>query len=163
MNSESQPQEEKKTGRPSDYTDGLADAICDRLADGESLRKICADDEMPNKSTVLRWLDKNPAFCDQYERARARQTEGMVDDILEIADDSADDFQEVEVAPGVKVNQVNHEVIQRSRIRVDARLKLMQLLNPKKYGKKLALEVKDERTARQLSDADLAEIAAADE
>jgi hypothetical protein len=38
-------------GRPSDYTQEIADLICERIADGESLRAICAGDDMPNKST----------------------------------------------------------------------------------------------------------------
>jgi hypothetical protein len=38
-----------KGGRPSDYCAEIAMTICDRLADGESLRAICADAEMPDK------------------------------------------------------------------------------------------------------------------
>ncbi|WP_431196787.1 hypothetical protein [Pseudomonas aeruginosa] len=43
-------------GRPSDYTPEIAQAICMRIAEGESLRMICRDDSMPDKSTVLRWI-----------------------------------------------------------------------------------------------------------
>jgi len=147
----------KKTGRPSDYTDELADAICERIAGGESLRAICADGKMPCKASVMLWLRKEPSFQTSYAQARARQTEHMADEILEIADDSSQDTEYGENGP-----KPNSEWIARSRLRVDARLKLMALLNPKKYGKKLALEVNDERTPRQLTDAELAEIAAAE-
>ena len=34
-------------GRPTDYRQETADAICERLANGESLRAICRDDAMP--------------------------------------------------------------------------------------------------------------------
>ena len=37
----------KKKGRPSLYTEPLAAKICRRLAEGESLRGICADKAMP--------------------------------------------------------------------------------------------------------------------
>ena len=158
MKPESQPQEEKKNGRPSDYTDGLAELICERIADGESLRAICADPAMPCKASVMLWLKKEPGFQTSYTQARARQTEALVDEILEIADNTSQDTEYGENSP-----KANSEWIARSRLRVDARLKLMALLNPKKYGKKLALEVSDERTPRQLTDAELAEIAAADE
>jgi len=30
-------------GRPSEYSDKIAEAICERLLNGESLRAICAD------------------------------------------------------------------------------------------------------------------------
>lgn len=157
MNAESQPQE-TKIGRPSDYSDGLADAICSRIANGESLRSICADEAMPCKSTIMNWLAKDAAFLDQYGRAREAQTHLMAEDALEIADDDSEDTIIGENGP-----RPNAEWIGRSRLRVETRLKLMALLNPKKYGKRVALEVKDDRTPRQLTDAELAEIAAADE
>lgn len=43
-------------GRPSAFTQAVADLICERIADGESLRLICADGGMSNKATVFRWL-----------------------------------------------------------------------------------------------------------
>ncbi len=46
----------KKKGRPSLYTEALAAKICRRLAEGESLRAICADKVMPAISTVMGWL-----------------------------------------------------------------------------------------------------------
>ena len=155
---ESPKPEQPKIGRPSDYSEALAETICDRIADGESLRSICVDDAMPCKASVMLWLKRNVSFQTNYADARARQTEGMADDILEIADDTSQDTEYGENGP-----KPNAEWISRSRLRVDARLKLMALLNPKKYGKKLALEVTDERTPRQLSDAELAEIAAGNE
>ncbi len=41
-------------GRPTTFTDELFDQICDRLANGEVLKQICADPDMPDRSTVLR-------------------------------------------------------------------------------------------------------------
>ena len=49
MQNEDQP----KRGRPSAYNDRIAEAICDRLVDRESLRAICADPGMPSKATVF--------------------------------------------------------------------------------------------------------------
>lgn len=73
-------------GRPSDYSDQVADEICERIADGESLRSICRDDEMPATSTVCKWLGKYPEFAEQYARARELQADSLFDDILDIAD-----------------------------------------------------------------------------
>src|SRR5271169_4511560 len=58
MQNEDQP----KYGRPSAYSDKIAEAICDRLVDGESLRAICADPGMPARATVFRWLASNQEF-----------------------------------------------------------------------------------------------------
>jgi hypothetical protein len=71
---------------PEGYGQETADTICERLADGESLRAICRDDDMPNKATVFRWLARNADFSDQYARARETQADSLFDDMLEIAD-----------------------------------------------------------------------------
>ena len=44
----------RKIGRPSLYTEALAAKICRRLAEGESLRAICADKAMPGISIEAR-------------------------------------------------------------------------------------------------------------
>lgn len=74
------------TGRPSSFTQDTADAICERLADGESLRKICRDPAMPSTSTVCKWLGKNADFAEQYARARELQADALFDEVLDIAD-----------------------------------------------------------------------------
>ena len=119
------------------YTDQIADAICERIADGESLREICAGNNMPSKSTVFRWLaeDEKETFRDQYARAKEAQAEHMADEILHIADDGTNDWMERFDKDGNSIGwQVNGEAVQRSRIRLDARKWLLAKLQPKKYG-----------------------------
>jgi hypothetical protein len=72
--------------RPSDFTQELADAICEKLIDGESLRAICRADEFPSTSTVCRWLITNDAFREQYAGARELQADALFDDCLALAD-----------------------------------------------------------------------------
>jgi len=129
--------------RPTEYSPELADTICTRLAAGESLRKICNDEAMPNKSTVLRWLakDDHREFRDQYGRARELQADFLADEILEIADDASRDKKLVGGEgdePPVEV--VDHEQIQRSRLRVDARKWYAGKVAPKKYGDRVLTE-----------------------
>lgn len=58
-------------GRPSKYTQEIADEICSRLADCESLNDICSDDGMPHESTVRSWvIDNKEGFSTKYARAR---------------------------------------------------------------------------------------------
>ncbi len=45
-----------KGGRPTLYSLEIALEICDRIADGESLVKICSDAKMPKKTAVYEWL-----------------------------------------------------------------------------------------------------------
>ncbi|RZJ89951.1 MAG: hypothetical protein EOO60_09470 [Hymenobacter sp.] len=152
---ESQPQEKKPIGRPSDYTDGLADAICERLIMGESMAKICLDDKMPAEGTAYRWLQAHEYFRERYAHAREVQAHRMGYDILDIADDTSSDTVYGDSGP-----KPNTEWISRSKLRVDARFKLMALLAPKVYGAKLALDVNDTTPAnyKNLSDSALEEV-----
>ncbi len=127
----------RKTGRPSLYTEALAAEICRRLAEGETLRSLCRDPTMPDKATVLRWLadKKKTDFREQYVYAREMQADALFDEALEIADDASGDWTEDK--DGKKV--VDHENIQRSRLRVDARKWAAGKMAPKKYGDKLDL------------------------
>lgn len=152
---------EPTVGRPSIFTEAIADEICERIADGESLRSICTDANMPAKSTVFKWLANNAAFADQYARAREAQADSLTDDILPIADDSRNDWlkkwgEEDENAGWVQ----NAEAMRRAQIRIDARKWLAGKLAPKKYGEKQQIEHSGGfKVSRDMTDDELAAIA----
>lgn len=128
--------------RPSEFTQDVADAICEKLADGNSLRSICAADDMPARSTVFKWLadPARSAFVDQYARAREAQAEALFEDILDIADDGSNDYTVKKRPDGSEYDAFDAEHVQRSKLRVDARKWMVSKLAPKKYGDKLELE-----------------------
>lgn len=116
--------------------------ICERIADGESLRQICSDEGMPATSTVFLWLSEDPQFSEQYARAREAQADAVFDDILSIADDGRNDWIEKRNADGQVIGwQENGEAIRRSQLRIDARKWMAGKLKPKKYGEKLDLNL----------------------
>ncbi len=110
---------EAKIGRPTIRTPENAAAICERIANGESLRSICDDDKMPSKVAVLDWLNEDSTFATQYARAREEQADHYADEIIEIADVEKD--------------------AAKARNRIDARKWKASKLKPKKYGDKLDL------------------------
>ena len=128
----------RKRGRPSSYTDAIAAEICRRIAERESLRKICADDHMPHKGAVFRWLaaEENGQFRDQYAYAREMQADALFDEAMEIADETSGDW--ITTQDGKRV--VDHEHVQRSRLRVDTRKWAAGKLAPKRYGDRLDLK-----------------------
>lgn len=103
-----------------DYSDELAGKICERLADGESLRSICRDENMPSKSSVFKWLGMHKPFADQYARALEARADSHADDIVDIADNE-------DLDPNDK------------RVRIDARKWVSSKLRPKVYGDKQLL------------------------
>lgn len=114
----------------------LFDTICERISDGESLRSICSDPEMPNKASVFRWLAQDETLSDQYTRAREAQADGLFDEILDIADDAQNDWSESDDG-SVSLNKEN---IQRSKLRIDARKWMAGKMRPKVYGDKIEVE-----------------------
>jgi len=104
-------------------TDELADAICERLMDGESLRQICAGPEMPDRSTILRWMADDEAFAAKCARARELQADLMDDKILEVAD------------------ACTPESAAADRVKISAYQWRASKLKPKVYGDKQQLEV----------------------
>ena len=77
-------------GRPSSYTPELAEIICERLIAGESLIDICDAADMPNASTVYRWVEHNPEFSNKYVRARELQAHGNAERALRDAVNAKD-------------------------------------------------------------------------
>ncbi|ELY3709794.1 DNA packaging protein [Cronobacter sakazakii] len=130
--------EEKKTGRPSDYTEELAEIICLRLAEGESLRSVCRDEGMPSKQTVLRWLARNESFRAQYVRAKEEGAEAIAEELFDIADDGSNDWMEKLDKDGEAIGyQLNGEHVQRSKLRIDTRKWYLSKILPKKYGDRI--------------------------
>jgi hypothetical protein len=117
--------------RPSLFNQPLADAICDRLADGESLAAICRDPDMPARSTVFKWLAEHSWFSDRYASAREAQADTLFDQILEIVDEQ----------PGTTdAGATDTGMVADKRLRFDARRWVASKLAPKKYGEKQHIE-----------------------
>ena len=122
-----------KNGRPTSYTDEIANKICSQISTShKSLRTICKGDDMPCVATVLNWLNTNEKFLAQYTRAKEEQADYLVEEMLDIADDSSNDTIETERG---KVE--NREWTNRSRLKVDTRKWIASKLKPKKYGDKI--------------------------
>ena len=119
--------------RPTDFTEELTGGILDRIANGESLRKICASDGMPCQTTVYRWLRENEAFQQQYARARELQADTLFDETLDIADDASNDWMERHAEDNVGWKE-NGEAIRRSQLRIDTRKWIAGQMRPKVYG-----------------------------
>ncbi len=122
------------------FSDTMADLICGRMAEGETLRQICRDPAMPARATVYRWLSKNSGFRDQYAQARELLVEAWADEILDIADDGTTDYVTKVGRNGAEYEAVDQEHIQRSRLRVDTRRWLLSKLKPGQYGDHMEVE-----------------------
>jgi hypothetical protein len=129
--------DQRKRGRPSDYSADIAVTICDRLAEGECLRSICASEGMPNKATVFRWLGRHDEFRNRYAWAREAQADDILEEIKEIADDSSRDYVKKTEADGKVLWVEDPENIARCRLRINTLFRIVALMAPKKYGNRV--------------------------
>ena len=130
-------------GRPSLYTPELADRICQRLAEGESLLSICRDDEMPSRPTVHKWVTEDTeGFAAKYAHAREAGCDVMAEQLMEIADDGRNDFMAAQANEDGEGGAVKFDAehVQRSKLRVDARKWYLSKIAPKRYGDKQQVE-----------------------
>lgn len=118
-------QAKRPVGRPSVYSQKLADRICTLLIEGNSLRKICRKNGMPGLRTVCSWLATNREFQQHYARAREFQAELGADEIVDVADESYDK---------IAGNKGDSARVQAYRLKVEARKWVASKLLPKKYG-----------------------------
>lgn len=127
--------------RPSSYSVKVADAICERLAEGKSLNSICASDDMPHKATVFRWLSSHDEFRDQYARAREAQADVLFDEILDIANTPIEGTKTKLDKDGEVVEVSKGDMIEHRRLQIDARKWMAGKLRPKVYGDKLDVDL----------------------
>jgi hypothetical protein len=134
----------KASGAPrkasrSTYTKQMADIICIRLSEGESLKEIVRSEGMPDRATVYRWLLEQPQFCDMYTRAREEQADTLADEIIAIADESPE-INEIRDKHGDVIDiKIDSGYVAYQKQRIEARKWTAMKLKPKKYGDKLEL------------------------
>lgn len=115
----------KLKGRPSVYSEKIGEEICAALAEGKTLREICRSENMPAESTVRSWaMDVGTPFSAQYARAREIGYARLADELLDIADNGANE----------------PDATARDRLRVDTRKWLLAKALPKMFGDKLLNE-----------------------
>ena len=130
---------QRSAGRPSVFSIEVANVILDRMSKGESLNAICKEEGMPAESTVRAWaLDDVGGIAAKYARARELQAEFWADEIIKLADDSRTGITPKEAQMGVEVT--TGDMVERSRIQIEARKWLLSKLLPKKYGDKLEVD-----------------------
>ena len=141
-----------KKGRPTTYSEDVADKIFIQMVSGESINKICKCKSMPDKSTFFRWLRKYSDFRDRYEIAASERSDALVEDMLDIAENQVgnpvlnDDGTLLLTDDGETLKVIDGPSVQHARLRVDTRKWAASKLKPKKYGDTSTLKVEDNRT-----------------
>jgi len=110
--------------------------IIDNISlNGFSLLKCLREKDMPTRETFYKWLkeDKTGVLSDNYARATEDRADHIFEEIIVIADDQEGDTYEDKDGN----EKENKNVINRARLRVDARKWVLSRMKPKKYGDRL--------------------------
>lgn len=107
-----------------EFSQAVFDAICMRIAKGESLRKICSKAGMPDRATFNGWRKLTTELQAQYDRACRDREDTYFEEIIDIADTETDPA--------------------RARNRIDARKWTLACMNRKKYGTKVGVDGGDD-------------------
>jgi len=108
------------------------------ISEGIPLREICRRDGFASYPRIYAWMDEDKEFAKRFACARERGHDVIADECLSIADSASNDWMEAN-DPDNPGYRLNGEHVQRSKLRIETRLKLLAKWNPKKYGDKLEL------------------------
>ncbi len=141
--------------KPMPYDEAIALEVCERIAQGEGLEGICEDPRLPCETTVRKWMAKESSFAVAYARAREQQMEKWADDVIRIADDASGDYVDRIGKDGKVERVVDPETVQRSKLRIDTRMRLMGKFAAKRFGDKIDVNVSGAVEVSALSDEEL--------
>lgn len=103
--------------------------LCDYVAGKMPLIRAC-DTLGVDRRAVYEAIEKDAEFRTAMEEARAIGYDAIAEEALEIADNATLDGD----------GKPNKEWMQRSKLRVETRLKLLAKWHPKRYGEKLEVQ-----------------------
>lgn len=128
----------KPKGRPTLFTEEVAEAICSRLSKGEPLAHICDNEAMPAVRTVSDWKRDHEGFSANFARARDDGFDALAAQALEIADTPLPGV-ETTTKPDGSVETREGDMLGHRKLQIETRLKLLAKWDPKRYGDKVAL------------------------
>lgn len=102
----------------------VAVMICERIAEGETLAKICRDSGMPDRSTFRKWVLRNEDLRAAYEAARELQSHSLFDETLDLTRRLQDD------------NELSNVQVTAFRVALDNLRWAAGKLNPQQYGER---------------------------
>ena len=133
------PQKNTRARRPTKLTDNLRKKILNKISDGYSVRKLCADRKYPTRDMFYKWIREDASFAEDYEKATQYRADFLADEILEIADDDLGDFdvRDLDDETIAKIDQIR---LARAKVKIDARKWIAAKMSPKKYGNNVKVE-----------------------
>ena len=123
-----------RRGRPSRFSREITERICERIFEGESLRQICKDPNLPARSTIFRWLRRDKDFVRRYSLTKLMQIDDMTSELIELADCDRHDWTKPGVATAISHQLSEQNKPEHTKARIDSLRSRVGKLVPKKYA-----------------------------
>lgn len=135
----------KPEGRPTKYSQDMADRVCDLISKGKTIEQVGAMDDMPSRETIYDWKRDYADFSDSIARARVEQTHAWAEQIITIADDIQQDVLRDGDGNPVYDSNGNPKIIKeqprRSQLRIETRQWIMERVNRGDFGNRQQMDV----------------------
>jgi hypothetical protein len=125
------------------YSDELAQEICERIAVGELLINICLDAHLPTIRRCNQWMREHTEFAQLYQSAISDRLNVFEEEVIKIADDMRHDFRTV-IKGGQEKRVADPDMVARARLRIEVRFKHLKAGRPAKWGDVQTLNVKNQ-------------------
>lgn len=142
----------KPSNHVSSFDKKIFDIVCERMAAGHSLRSVCADESLPDESTIRKWALEDDARYTQYTRARGVQADSYVDELIAISD-GAGDLQQLLKELGIDdlssekkidakmLKALVRQKVERDRLKIETRKWLISKILRTRFGDKVSQEI----------------------
>ncbi len=107
-------------------TDEHIDGVLDHVAHGLPLSRWCNSPDRPSRQAIYDLVKRDENFALRVARARDAGHLAIEDQIQDLADEIRDEHNPVEV--------------QRKKLQIETRLKLLKIWDPKRYGDRVQVE-----------------------
>jgi hypothetical protein len=145
------------TTRCRDFDKVVADEVLDRIRNGETIREIVQDLEMPAKNTIWEWenghLGAPSSWRNDYARARQIQADSFVSDTIAIADlvDETAHIAAIAALDNLPEDATNTEKrraffyakkrsLEAAKLQIDTRRWVASRIAPQRWGDKVTIE-----------------------
>jgi hypothetical protein len=142
----------KKKGRPTNKSKSI-ETVLERLSAGEPLQKICLDESLPSRATILRWRREDSDFARRYMEARKDAAVYHMDEAVKLISGNLPTFKD-----RGDIERGDPAAVQYLKLQVETRIKTAAVLSPE-FSAKHSLEMTGKDGMPLLPPSDPVEIA----
>lgn len=114
------------------------EAVLERISNGDTLLR-CGD--LIDRRLWYDWVNEDPDLALRFEEAQRRFSAMLIDQCVDIADHTGDDWKTRVNRRGEEEEVFNREHVERSRLRIHTRMRIAAIVDPDRWAPQKKLDV----------------------